>query len=164
MDILDVCKFFNATGNPKWFDGSDIGKGVIDQGVIYKEIERRAIDASPGAESVAKAFSRFIAEDEAGKQLYKAMRNAPAARQAPQDLIDVKPTEPKAEDLEAEAQELARGGMSITQARVRVQSAMLRRARAKADAAVADQRKPVADAERASENWQLGASRGSRRL
>ena len=95
-----------------------------------------------------EAFSRYIAENETGKQLYKAMRHAPAPRQAPQDLIDVKLTEPKAEDLEAKAQELARGGMSITQARIRLQSNTLRRARDKATRDVEAQRKPIADAER----------------
>jgi hypothetical protein len=52
MDVLNICKFFNMTGNPEWFDASIIGKGVIDQGVIYKELERRAIEDSPGGESM----------------------------------------------------------------------------------------------------------------
>jgi hypothetical protein len=155
MDIEHFCKILNTTGNACG----------LDKDIIHAEITKRAIEVSPGDESVAQAYTRYVTSTAEGREMLKAYRAAPVAakpRQAPQEL-EYKP--PSTADLKREAQDIAhREGISLMQARLRVESNMLRRARDKATRDVADQRRPIAEAERENErDWPLGRSPGSAR-
>jgi hypothetical protein len=156
MDIEHFCKILNTTGNACG----------LDKDIIHAEITKRAIEASPGDESVAQAYTRFVTSTAAGREMLKAYRTAPVAAKPLQAPQEVEYKRPNAADLDKEAREIAdRDGVSLMQARLRAHTAALRRERDAATRDVKDQRKPIADAERELERaWSVGRSPGSARV
>ena len=142
MDIEHFCKILNTTGNACG----------LDKDIIHAEITKRAIEVSPGDESVAQAYTRYVTSTAEGREMLKAYRAAPVAAkplQAPQELEYRRPA---TADLKREAQDIAdREGISLMQARLRAHTRALRRERDKATRDVADQRRPITEAEVAHE-------------
>jgi hypothetical protein len=165
MDILDFAKILNATGEP----------GGLDKGDLHREIEKRAAAARLPHQSAQQAYVAVL-ETPAGKELYKAMRAAPAPKSPPQDFVprNTKPLPgPASEELSALARRLAKERrISYAQAYTRLitdpdnaeLAARVRAEERQATAAVRDAREPIWQAERENERgWRLGYSRGSAR-
>jgi len=101
MDVFDFAKILISTGNACGFD----------RDVYHREIEKRAAATKRPGESAAQAYTRVITEDPAGRELFKAVRMAPAPieppRQAAQDTKP-KPAGPASEQLERMARAMAK--------------------------------------------------------
>jgi hypothetical protein len=170
MDVLDIAKSVNqsaALGLDQHFMG-------LDRGHFHDEITKRAESARLPNQSKESAYVAVL-ETEEGKQLYKAMRAAPAPRSPQQDFVDPKP-EP-ATDAERELDRLARqvartANISMTRAKGRVLQdpqhkklvSALMAAEQRASAEVKRQRSPIWQAQEShGQSWRLGYSAGSAR-
>jgi hypothetical protein len=166
MDNVDFAKILNTTGNACGRDRDD----------FHEEIEKRAAATRRAGESAEKAYTRYITETDAGRELFKAYRNAPAGPepvQAAQDVED-EPDGDASRELRQMANAMA-NEMNITSAQAtwRLMSDprrqnLVRRVLAEersASGKVREQRKPIRLAQEALEKpWRLGSSRGSARM
>jgi hypothetical protein len=163
MDILDIAKAFNRTGEA-------FG---LDQSHFHAEIEKRAA-AIPGDLSSYQKYARVVETPE-GRELLKAATSA--GRRVTQAAQDVAPEQksfgPAGKLLNELASDLARSkSLTLQESYSRLitdpaRSDLVRRVREeekRATDAVYAQRWPLRNAERSSENWRLGHTAGSRRM
>jgi hypothetical protein len=99
VDTLTLAKILNTSGNSCGLDKSDLDR----------EIKKRAAATRAPNESEAQAYTRIMLTDD-GRELYKALRAAPAAAPPKPAVQDVKPEPagPASKELEDLARDMAR--------------------------------------------------------
>lgn len=93
-------------------DSGGVATAGNDKNTFHSELEKLAREQRTAGETTEQAYTRLATTTDAGRLLFKAIRLAPAPRQAAQDFVPRKkpePLGPAARELEELAAAMGRG-------------------------------------------------------